>query len=53
MILTFYKIERFIINRNNIMRFDAVLKKDKLKSLENIFKMTVSLMKAKNSNDEV
>ena len=32
------------------MRFEVVFKKDKLKGMESIFKMTASLLKAKNQN---
>ena len=31
-----------------IMRFELVLKRDKLKGMENIFKMTASLLRTKN-----
>ena len=35
------------------MRFELVLKRDKLKGMENIFKMTASLLRTKNQSFEV
>ena len=37
----------------SLMRFEVVFKKDKLKGMESIFKMTAALLKAKHQNFQV